>query len=111
MAGTAGRLLTIVAVMLLGLATENLAAPITLPTGLNPGDQYRLGFVSSTTRDATSQNIADYNDFVTATANRGPGTPRSWNHVEGDWVNRRGKRAATTRTPIPTRRLGFPSIF
>jgi hypothetical protein len=50
-------------------APSALSAPITLPTGLNPGDQYRLAFVTSTTRDATSTNIADYNSFVTAAAN------------------------------------------
>jgi hypothetical protein len=45
------------------------AAPITIPTGLNPGDTYRLAFVTSTTRDATSTDINDYNAFVTAAAN------------------------------------------
>jgi hypothetical protein len=49
-----------------------LAAPITVPSGLNPGDQYRLAFVSSTTRDATSTDIADYNAFVTTAANSVP---------------------------------------
>jgi hypothetical protein len=49
-----------------------LAGPITVPTGLNPGDQYRLAFVTSTTRDASSSNIADYNAFVTAAANSDP---------------------------------------
>ena len=53
-------------------ASESLAVPITVPTGLNPGDQYRLAFVTSTTRDATSSNIADYNAFVTAVANAVP---------------------------------------
>jgi hypothetical protein len=48
------------------------AAPITVPSGLNPGDQYRLAFVTSTTRDATSPNIADYNAFVTTAANSVP---------------------------------------
>ena len=38
-------------------------AAILLPS-LNPGDQYRLVFVTSGTRDATSSNIADYNNFV-----------------------------------------------
>ena len=52
--------------------TTASAAPITVPTGLNPGEQYRLAFVTSTTRDATSSNIADYNAFVTATANAVP---------------------------------------
>lgn len=45
------------------------AAPITIPTGLNPGDTYRLAFVTSTARNATSSNIADYNTFVTGVAN------------------------------------------
>lgn len=44
------------------------AAPI-LPSGLNPGDQYRLAFVTSGTRDAASAEIADYNAFVTSQAN------------------------------------------
>lgn len=50
-------------------ATASLqAVPIPVPTGLAPGDNYRLAFVTSTTRDATSSAIADYNDFVTAAA-------------------------------------------
>lgn len=48
------------------------AAPITIPTGLNFGDQYRLAFVTSTARTATSSNISDYNAFVTAVANSVP---------------------------------------
>ena len=48
------------------------AAPVIVPTGLNPGDTYRLAFVTSTTRDATSSNIADYNAFVTAVASASP---------------------------------------
>jgi len=50
-------------------ATTALSAPITLPAGLNPGDQYRLAFVTSATRDALSSDINDYNAFVTAAAN------------------------------------------
>jgi hypothetical protein len=45
------------------------AIPIVEPSDLNPGDSYRLAFVTSTTRDSTSFEIADYNDFVTAAAN------------------------------------------
>jgi len=36
----------------------------TVPAGFGPGDTYQLVFVTSTTRDATSSNINDYNDFV-----------------------------------------------
>lgn len=50
------------------------AAPVTVPAGLNPGDHYRLVFVTSTTRDATSSNIADYNTFVNGVANA-PASP------------------------------------
>ena len=48
------------------------AIPITVPTSLSPGDQYRLAFVTSTTRDATSSDINDYNAFVTTAANTQP---------------------------------------
>jgi hypothetical protein len=40
------------------------AAIVVPPTGLAPGSEYRLVFVTSDTRDATSTNIADYNTFV-----------------------------------------------
>jgi len=62
----------LVAIALISAVSEGRAAPITVPTGLNPGDQYRLAFVTSTTRDATSSNIADYNAFVTSAANAVP---------------------------------------
>jgi hypothetical protein len=53
-------------------AADASAAPITVPTDLNPGDQYRLAFETSTRRDASSSNIADYNAFVSAVANTVP---------------------------------------
>lgn len=55
-------------ILLAVLATTAQAEPITVPTDLNPGDQYRLVFVTSTTRNATSSDIADYNDFVSDVA-------------------------------------------
>ncbi len=45
------------------------ALPILTPSSLNSGDTYQLIFVTSTTRDATSSNIADYNAFVQSAAN------------------------------------------
>ncbi|MFM7909129.1 MAG: PEP-CTERM sorting domain-containing protein, partial [Microcystis sp.] len=39
------------------------AALVVLPSGLNPGDQYRLVFVTSGTRNATTTDINDYNTF------------------------------------------------
>jgi hypothetical protein len=35
------------------------------PSGLHPGDQFRVVFISSTTRNAQSSNIADYDQFIT----------------------------------------------
>ena len=40
-----------------------------IPDGLGPGDQFRLLFVTSGTRDAGSGNINDYNTFVQNAAN------------------------------------------
>ena len=39
-----------------------------IPPGLLPGDVFRLVFATSTTRDALSTNIGDYNNFVTSAA-------------------------------------------
>lgn len=64
--------LTCVAALLLAIdfATSSLhAVPITVPTDLNVGEKYRLAFVTSTTRNATSASIGDYNTFVLGVAN------------------------------------------
>ena len=57
------------AIAIVVIASSAAAAPITVPTSLSAGDQYRLAFVTSTTRDAYSTNIADYNAFVAGVAN------------------------------------------
>ena len=44
-----------------------------LPDGIEPGDSFRLLFVTSSTRDASSSNIADYNAFVRAAAGTNAG--------------------------------------
>ena len=51
-----------------------LAAPITVPSDLNVGDQYRLAFVTSTTLNAvvTGTDITLYNAFVSGVANGQP---------------------------------------
>ena len=48
-----------------------LAQPITVPPNF-PGGQYRLAFTTSTTMEATSSNISDYNTFVTNVAESVP---------------------------------------
>ena len=57
--------------LVLFITASNANATLLLqPPGLDFGDQYRLVFVTSTTRNAESSAIADYNTFVqTAAAN------------------------------------------
>ena len=55
-----------VALATLGISSAAQAA-ILLPS-LTPGSQYRLVFVTSGTRNATSTNIANYNQFVNSAA-------------------------------------------
>ncbi len=54
---------TLMALVIVAPGAPAFAAIIVPPT-LNPGDQYRLAFVSSTTRNASSTLIDDYNDFI-----------------------------------------------
>ena len=56
----------------LGLCAPAAAAPITVPTSLNPGDEYRLAFVTSDQRNGASSLITSYNAFVTGVANIQP---------------------------------------
>ena len=42
-----------------------------IPPGFNIGDRFRVLFVTSTSRDAQSSDIADYNGFVQGRANAG----------------------------------------
>lgn len=50
------------------------------PAGLSPGYHFRFVFVTDGIRDATSSNITDYNNFVTAQANGATynGTTMTW---------------------------------
>ena len=47
---------------------ETYAEIVTVPAGLNPGDPYRLVFVTAGTRDSTALDIATYNAFVDSEA-------------------------------------------
>ena len=42
-----------------------------IPSGLGPGDQFRLIFLSSTTRNGTPTSIGTYNDFIKNRAGAG----------------------------------------
>ena len=54
-----------------GLANELFPGSPLIPAGLDVGDSFRLLFLTSTTRDATSTNIEDYNAFVQTAAAAG----------------------------------------
>ena len=55
-----------------GISSAFGIAIVTVPPGLNPGDTYRLVFVTDATTNAISGDIATYNSFVTAQANLAP---------------------------------------
>lgn len=57
--------LSCLAMALLGSTAAYGGTIFTTPTGLAPGTQYQLLFVTSDLSFATSTNIADYNTFVT----------------------------------------------
>jgi hypothetical protein len=66
------------------MITTQLRADVILPTGLAPGSQYEIAFVTSDGTTATSSNIADYNNFVTSEANQDPilaSLGVSWNAI------------------------------
>lgn len=83
-------LLALTLCALTGGASVCSAASIYHPDGLNPGDQYRLVFQTSSRRDATSDDINDYNAFVAADA-AAPGSL-----VEG--LSTKWRAIASTRT-------------
>ena len=62
----------VAAVAVVVTAGSAAAIPITVPTSLSPGDQYRLAFVTSSTRNATSSDIGVYNTFVDTVAETVP---------------------------------------
>jgi hypothetical protein len=62
------RKLSCLAIALLGCIAGRAGTIYTTPTGLTPGTQYQLIFVTSDTTLATSTTIGDYNTFVTTEA-------------------------------------------
>jgi hypothetical protein len=63
-------MLSVGCLLLSGTATS--AQITTVPSCLEPGDEYRLMFVTSTSRDATSAIMHEYNLFVRGVANSQP---------------------------------------
>ncbi len=67
----------------LGILDDTANGGLNPVTGLAwaPLDQYRLVFVSSTVRDATSADIADYNAHVQSAANAAGLSSVTWNAI------------------------------
>ena len=63
------RIVNVFIAMLLLLSQSQVGqADILHPDGLSVGDQYRIIFVTSDTRNGQSSNIDDYNEFVANSA-------------------------------------------
>ncbi|MCA8974641.1 MAG: PEP-CTERM sorting domain-containing protein, partial [Planctomycetes bacterium] len=54
------------------VASTALAQGLNYPAGLQPGDEYRVLFVTDSSRDATATDISTYDAFVTADATAVP---------------------------------------
>ena len=68
----------IAAIVAIVVVTTWARATVLVPDGLQPGDMYHLVFVTEGTRDATSIDIADYNAFVQAEAERSEATTENF---------------------------------
>jgi hypothetical protein len=59
----------VLAVAVVGFSSPSAAGIITVPSGLAPGSQYRLVFVTADVYPAISTNIGSYNTWVNSEAN------------------------------------------
>ena len=103
------------------------AAAITVPAGLNPGDHYRLVFITTNAHEAISANISDYDSFVTAEANSNAAllalgttwvaigstdTVNAFDHIGGSFTipiyNLAGSQVATGSTDLWDGTIGAP---
>ena len=88
-------------------AANVFADIVTVPTSLNLGDSYRLAFLTSGTRDATSSDIGVYNSFVQSAADAVPALASlgaTWKAIGStasvDARDNTGTNPATTGVPI-----------
>ena len=85
------------------------ATPLTVPGDLNPGDEYRLAFVTSGVRNATSSDITVYNTFVDAAAETVPelaALGQDWKAIAS--TNAVNARTNTSTDPTPAGDTGVP---
>ncbi|MES9881755.1 MAG: VPLPA-CTERM sorting domain-containing protein [Sedimenticola sp.] len=58
------RLFSGICIFTIAILSTSVNASLVVPAGLNPGDNYHVVFVSSTTRGPTSSDISDYDTHV-----------------------------------------------
>ena len=84
-----------------------------IPAGIEPGDSFRLLFVTSATRDASSADVADYNAFVQAAANNNDSLKSFKDQfralISTSAVDARDN-TATTGTGVPVHWLGGEKV-
>ena len=114
--------------MVRGLLTIALAATLLggtamadtiLPTGLAPGSEYQILFVTSDRTTATSSSIAVYDSFVTQEADQSPTLKAlgvTWTAVASTPTFSAGNASSTTNVPIydthgDLLESSFPSLF
>ena len=86
-------------VLLMALLLTPIAwADIVTPPGLNPGDQFRIAFVSSGVRDATSSDITVYDDFITGLATAAELT---YNGASVTWFALGSTESVTANSRLP----------
>jgi hypothetical protein len=93
--------------LLIGVFLASVAwADIVTPPGLNPGDQFRIIFVSSDTHDATSSDIGVYDQFIRDLATAAGLT---YNGASVTWfaLGSTDSVAANSRLPASASSLGF----
>jgi len=94
-------------------------AQFSLPTGLPPGSQYQIMFVTRFGTTATSSNIQDYNNFVTLEADQNPtlnALGATWTAVASTPTFNANQATNTTSTPIYSTEgnllePSFPALF
>jgi hypothetical protein len=89
---------------ILALITTQLRADAVLPTGLAPGSQYEIAFVTADTITATSADISYYNNFVRTEAEQSSTLASlgvSWNAIAStDSVNANANAPFNSSIPV-----------
>ena len=101
------------------MSAGSAKADAVLPTGLTPGSEYQILFLTSDGTTATSSNIGDYNSFVRQEADQSPqllALAATWTAVASTSAFNANQASSTTNIPIYDTQgdllePNFPSLF